>query len=138
MQRLDGGGTVACLLCLALVIAAAVQGRQRSSIDSSRLTALLLDYAALTRGSEAACKSVKFIAHWAMLLCLLGLKVASLQSCMLHRSSICFGILLRPQQCMTFIIGQQMSCGVTMAVPKVAMMFLVRGGMPLSPVWEAW
>ena len=33
---------------------------------------------------------------------------------------------------------QQAACGVTFKIPKVALMFLSRAGMPLSPVWSHW
>ena len=32
----------------------------------------------------------------------------------------------------------QLACGVAMQIPKIALMFLSRAGMPLAPVWEHW
>ena len=34
--------------------------------------------------------------------------------------------------------GYAIACDTKLNVPKIALMFLARGGMPLSKVWEAW
>ena len=33
---------------------------------------------------------------------------------------------------------QQEACGVALKIPKVALMYLSRAGMPLAPVWSHW